>query len=51
MNETQLWYCDTCDKTSIIKSKSERILKHINTNKNVVLLSKNMNLLNRILMK
>ena len=27
MNETLIWYCDICDKTNNIKSKS----KHINS--------------------
>ena len=26
MNNTQLWYCDLCDKTIIFKSKTEHII-------------------------
>ena len=33
MNQTQLWYCDICDKRIIIKSKSKHINSKAHTNK------------------
>ena len=52
MNETQLWYCDICHEAIILKVNQKiSIVNLINTKKNLVLLLKNMNLLNQILMK
>ena len=44
MNETQIWYCDICDKTIDIKSKSKHSNSktHMHKKKNMVLLLKNM---------
>ena len=50
--ETWLWYCDICDKTFNIESKSKHFfLKHIYTKKNMVLLLKIKTIKNQNLMK
>ena len=52
MNETQLWYCDICDKTIDIESKSKHIILNLIDAKNkMVMLLKNMNLLDQKLIK
>ena len=52
MNETQLWYCDFCDKKINFKNKSDfSFLNPIYTTKNIVSLLKNISLLNLKLMK
>ena len=52
MNETRLWFCDICDKTNNIKSKSEHtISKSLIYKKNMVLLLKIMIFLDQKLMK
>ena len=51
-NETQLRFCDICDKTIKVPSKSKNINSKTRKHKQkLALLLKNMNLLNQILMK
>ena len=51
-NETQLWFCDICEKTINFGRRLRHIISKSHAHrKNIVPLLKNMNILNQRLMK